>query len=45
VVLFGQEDPARLAFKVRLGKQAMDFELHTAPLDQALLAAMAARGR
>lgn len=45
IVLYGQDDPARVEYEVRTGKLAMDFEIHAAPLDRALLAAMAAQGR
>ncbi len=45
VVLFGHDDPGRVAYEMRMGKLAMDFEIHAAPLDRALLAAMASEGR
>jgi len=41
VVLHGQHEPARVEFEMWMGKLAMDFEIHAAPLDRALLAAMA----
>lgn len=41
VVIFSSDEPARVAYEVRMSKQAMDFEIHAAPLDRALLAAMA----
>jgi predicted nucleotidyltransferase len=44
VVLYTQNEPARVAFETRLGKLAMDFEILAAPLDRALLAAMAHDG-
>jgi predicted nucleotidyltransferase len=44
VVLLGQDDPARVDFEMRMGKQAMDFEVRAAALDRALLATMAAPG-
>ena len=40
-----QDEPARVAFETHLGKLAMDFGIHAAPLDRALLAAMATDGR
>ena len=42
VVLYGMDDPGRVGYAVRMGKLAMDFEIHAAQLDQTLLAA---RGR
>lgn len=45
VVLYGQDDPTRVDYEMRMRTQAMDFEIHAAPLDRALLAAMAAEGR
>ncbi len=45
IVLFGQDDPVRVDYEMRMGKLAMDFEIHAAPLDRALLATMAAEGR
>lgn len=42
VVLYSSDETARVDYEVRLSKQAMDFEIHAAPLDRALLAAMAA---
>lgn len=45
VVLYSQDDVARAEYEVRTGKLAMDFEIRAAPLDRALLAAMAAEDR
>ncbi len=45
VVLYDQDEPGRVAYEMRMGKLAMDFEIRAAPLDRALLAAMAAEGR
>jgi len=42
VVLYSSDETARVDYEVRMSKQAMDFEIHAAPLDRALLAAMAA---
>jgi predicted nucleotidyltransferase len=44
VILYGQDDPERVDYEVRMSKLAMDFEIHAAPLDRALLAHMAAEG-
>lgn len=44
VVLFSRDEPARVAFEVRMRSRALDFELHAAPLDRELLAAMARHG-
>jgi hypothetical protein len=41
VIIYRSDEPARVAYEVRTGKQAMDFEIHAAPLDRALLATMA----
>ncbi len=41
VIIYSSDEPARVAYEVRMSKQAMDFEIHAAPLDRALLAAMA----
>lgn len=42
VVLYSSDEQARVAFEVQMRAQALDFELHAAPLDQALLETMAA---
>jgi predicted nucleotidyltransferase len=42
IVLYGRDEVARVDYEVRMSKQAMDFEILAAPLDRALLAAMAA---
>lgn len=45
VIIYSSDEPARVAYEVRTGKLAMDFEIHAAPLDRALPAAMAAKAR
>lgn len=45
VVLYSADEAARVAYEVRTRALALDFELHAAPMDRALLGAMGREDR